>query len=69
MIQYSIYLRICNGQDSVEMYKNRLKTAISNNASVRVLTITERQYENIDILLGRRNKKDHNANYELISFF
>lgn len=69
MIQYSIYVRICNGQDSVLMHKNRLRTAVPMNGSIRVLTITEKQYENIEILLGKRQKNDKNANYELISFF
>ena len=69
MVQYSIYVRICNGQDSVETHKNRIKSAIPNDVSIRLLTITEKQYENIEILLGEKTKYDNNANYELISFF
>lgn len=69
MVQYSIYVRICNGQDSVETHKNRIKSAIPNDGSIRLLTITEKQYENIEILLGKKTKYDNNANYELISFF
>ena len=69
MMQYSVYVRICNGQDSVEIHRNRLKYAVPHNGSIRVLTVTEKQYQNIDIFLGKRDKKDRNANYELISFF
>lgn len=69
MMQYSVYVRICNGQDSVETHRNRLRYAVPNNGSVRVLTVTEKQYQNIDIFLGKRDKRDANANYELISFF
>ena len=69
MMQYSIYVRICNGQDFIEMHKNRIKSAIPKNGSIRLLTVTEKQYENIDILLGEKVKYDKNANYELISFF
>lgn len=69
MVQYSIYARVCNGQDSVETHKNRIKSAIPTDGSIRLLTITEKQYENIEILLGKKNKNDNNANYELISFF
>lgn len=69
MMQYSIYVRVCNGQDSVEMHKSRLKSAVPSNGSIRVLTVTEKQYENIDVFLGKRQKNDRNANYELISFF
>lgn len=69
MVQYSIYARVCNGIDSVDLHRARLKVAKPNKGSVRVLTITEKQYENIDILTGERKKQDKNANYELISFF
>lgn len=69
MVQYSIYARVCNGQDSVLTHKNRIKSSIPSNGSIRVLTITEKQYENIDILIGEKQKYDKNANYELISFF
>ena len=69
MVQYSIYARVCNGQDSVETHKNRIKSAVPNDGSIRLLTITEKQYENIEILLGKKTKNDNNANYELISFF
>ena len=69
MVQYSIYVRICNGQDSVQLHKNRIKFAIPSQGAVRLLTITEKQYENIEILLGKKQKEDKNANYELISFF
>lgn len=68
-VQYSIYARVCNGQDSVLTHKNRIKSSIPSNGSIRVLTITEKQYENIDILIGEKQKYDKNANYELISFF
>ncbi len=69
MVQYSVYVRICNGEDSVVNHRNRIKLAIPPQGSIRLLTVTEKQYENIDILLGKKEKQDKNANYELISFF
>ncbi len=52
MIQYSVYARICNGNDNTNMHKNRLKYAVPDNGSIRVLTITEKQFDNMQILLG-----------------
>jgi len=72
MVQYSIYVRVCNGLDSVNIHKSRLKLAIPAEGSIRILTVTEKQYANIDVYLGKKEKKcikDNNANYELISFF
>ena len=69
MVQYSIYARICNGQDSVYNHKQRLKYALPKEGAIRVLTVTEKQYEKMDVLLGKRQIYDKNANYDLISFF
>lgn len=69
MIQYSVYGRVCNGQDSVQMHKGRLKYSVPKEGSIRVLTITEKQFCNIDIMLGAREKFDKDSNYDLISFF
>jgi CRISPR-associated protein Cas2 len=69
MIQFSVYGRVCNGQDSIQTHKTRLKCAVPKQGSIRVLTITEKQYCNIDIMLGKREKFDEDTNYDLISFF
>ena len=53
MIQLSVYARICNGTDSVAAHKLRLASAVPSKGSVRMLVITEKQYSNIQILLGK----------------
>ena len=52
MVQYSVYARVCNGMDAVATHKARIKYAVPENGSVRLLVLTEKQYESIDILLG-----------------
>lgn len=52
MIQLSVYARICNGTDSVTAHKARLYAALPPRGAVRMLVITEKQYSNIEILLG-----------------
>lgn len=52
MVQYSVYARVCNGMDSVEVHKNRLYQALPARGSVRMLVITEKQYTGLEILLG-----------------
>lgn len=55
MLQYSVYSRICNGQDSVSKHMRRLHENIPPvNGAIRALNITERQFENMAILLGAR---------------
>ena len=51
MVQYSVYARVCNGMDAVQKHRSRLNTALPENGSVRLLVITEKQYETIEINL------------------
>ena len=69
MMQWSVYSRICNGTDSVAMHKQRLKQNLPEKGSGRVLTLTEKQFESIDILLGEKTFVDSSASTELINIF
>ena len=53
MVQFSVYARVCNGTDAVEKHKKRLKASLPDNGSVQMLVITEKQYQSIDILVGK----------------
>lgn len=52
MIQFSVYSRICKGLDGVDKHMNRLETAIPEEGSVRSMIVTEKQYNDMKILLG-----------------
>lgn len=69
MIQFSVYARVCNGNDTVELHKNRLRINVPNEGSIRVLVITEKQYENVEILLGKKSKYDKPVEFETLSLF
>ncbi len=53
MMQFSVYSRVCNGNDDVEKHAKRLRANLPDNGSVRLLTITEKQYQNMHILVGK----------------
>lgn len=69
MVQFSVYARVCNGNDMVELHKKRLKANVPDDGSIRVLVITEKQYENVDILLGRKSKYEKPIEFETLSLF
>ena len=55
MIQFSVYSRICNGQDNVQKHIRRLKQNLPPvEGAIRSLAITEKQYQNMEILLGEK---------------
>ena len=69
MVQYSVYARVCNGNDMVELHRQRLKYYVPDEGSIRVLVITEKQYENVEILLGKKSQYEKPIYYETISLF
>lgn len=69
MIQWSVYSRICNGTDSIAMHKQRLQQNLPPKGSVRALTLTEKQFESIDILLGEKTFADSSESTELLNIF
>ena len=69
MVQWSVYSRLCNGTDSIETHKQRLKQNLPHNGSVRCLVLTEKQYSSIDILLGTSTFHDMDESSDLINIF
>ena len=69
MVQYSVYARVCNGNDMVELHKQRLRMNVPDEGSIRVLTITEKQYDNVDVMLGKKSKYEKPIEYETLSLF
>lgn len=68
MMQWSVYSRICNGTDAVDMHKRRLKNNLPPYGSIRTLTLTEKQFESIDVVLGIR-KSSEITSKDLTSIF
>lgn len=69
MLQYSVYARVCNGMDAVEKHRARVRQNLPDNGSIRMLTITEKQYESIEILLGRLTEADEPFQAEQLTIF
>lgn len=69
MLQYSVYCRVCNGADAVEKHRARLRRNLPDNGAIRMLTITEKQFSSIEILLGPLGKADDIFQAEQLSFF
>ena len=64
MIQFSIYGRILNGNDAEEKHMKRLLINLPPEGSIRVLTVTEKQYAGMKLLVGMPlfQEKQVNAN-------
>lgn len=52
MIQFSVYGRIINGRDAEEKHMQRVIANLPPEGSVRVLTVTEKQFASMKLLVG-----------------
>jgi CRISPR-associated protein Cas2 len=66
MLQLSVYSRICKGQDAVDKHAKRLKSLIPKEGSVRMLTVTEKQYASMQVLVGTLKKEEKLGEKQLL---
>jgi CRISPR-associated protein Cas2 len=52
MLQFSVYGRILNGTDAEKKHMQRLVDNLPEAGSIRVLTVTEKQFASMKILVG-----------------
>lgn len=64
MMQYSIYVKLFNNRDSAENHIVMLKRYIPKQGQVRIVMITEKQYENIKIIVGGISKQEKVSDIE-----
>lgn len=66
MLQFSVYARVVRGEDSVDKHITRVKMNLPPEGSVRTLTVTERQYARMKLLLGDSSKNEKAAPQQLV---
>ena len=69
MVQYSVYARVCAGRDSIETHRRRIQLALPPTGSVRMLIITEKQYNAIELLVGKATVYDRPQEFEQLMIF
>ncbi|EPP1572563.1 CRISPR-associated endonuclease Cas2 [Campylobacter lari] len=52
MMQFSVYVKICKGLASAKTTIKSIEKILPPYGNIRVLTITEKQFDNMQILLG-----------------
>ncbi|GHS88458.1 hypothetical protein FACS189487_06790 [Campylobacterota bacterium] len=68
MLQFSVYVRVIRGVDSIDKHLARIAINLPSRGNVRVLTITEKQYERMLIMLGVPKKAEKIGSQQLILF-
>lgn len=68
MLQYSVYVRLCNSIENVEQHYKKLSLEAPKAGSVRCLIVTEKQYADMKIISGKRIIKEQPSDCYQMSF-
>jgi CRISPR-associated protein Cas2 len=66
MLQYSVYARVCRGDDAAEKHVTRICKALPATGSIRALQVTDKQYARMRLLLGASPKNEKIAPSQLV---
>jgi CRISPR-associated protein Cas2 len=56
MMQFSVYVRHCASEENADVHIRRVEAALPDDGEVRVLSITDKQFERMRIFWGKMRK-------------
>ena len=68
MLQYSVYTRHCASDESAEVHCKRIKTVLPPKGEVRILKVTEKQFERMRVFHGTKRIPAEQAPKQLSIF-
>ena len=68
MLQFSVYCRICRGQDIVDRQLRKLDKITPQQGNIRVLQVTDNQYARMKLLVGTKKKEEKIGTNQLVLF-
>lgn len=55
-LQYSVYVRHCASEENAAVHIQRVEMSVPPDGEVRILTITDKQFERMRIFWGKKRK-------------
>ena len=68
MLQFSVYARLCRAQEAVDKHIKRIQGFLPATGSIRALQVTDKQYNRMSILLGKRVQEECQGEQQLLFF-
>ena len=56
MMQYSVYIRHCASDENAEVHETRVVSHLPPDGEIRLLKITDKQYERMQVFWGKMRK-------------
>lgn len=67
-MQFSVYARCCPSEENAVVHLRRVEHHLPPNGEVRILSVTDKQFERMRIFLGRMQKRPEAAPQQLEMF-
>jgi CRISPR-associated protein Cas2 len=67
-MQYSVYIRHCASEENAQVHTNRVEFMVPHDGEVRVITVTDKQFERMRVFWGKRRKPVEQAPAQLELF-
>lgn len=58
MMQYSVYIRTCPSREYYHRLEKRIRKFAPNKGNVRLLSITEKQYQDMKVIIGSKKENE-----------
>ena len=68
MIQYSVYIRFCASEEIATTHRRIVRKSIPVSGHVRILSLTDRQFEKMENYIGRMEIPPEKAPCQLMLF-
>lgn len=59
MIQFSVYARTVRNSDDAKKYTGIIKSFLPDEGSVRIMSVTDKQYNSMEIVVGQKTEEEN----------
>lgn len=56
-MQYSVYIRHCASEENAEVHVQRIERTLPDDGEVRVVSLTDKQFERMKVFWGKKRRK------------
>ena len=68
MFQFSIYIRHCASKENMQVHINRIKKCIPDKGKVGIIGITDKQFGDMEIFIGKKETSPEHGGLQLELF-
>jgi len=68
MLQFSVYAHYARSEESEETYRRKVAASLPSHGQVRLISITDRQFEKMEVYVGQKRAKVEDPPHQLMLF-